>query len=852
MYFLISMYIKVFLSRHLKFNRAFFYTFTQCFKKSPMFKNYLKIALRNLFREKRYSTINILGLGVGVAVALLLGLYAREEWSFDRFHSKQDRIHRVWVKEHYQGEVFFNTVTPVVLAGVLEDNFPEVEATLQYIQINNLVKKGSEVSQEPVHVITPSVFEIFDFELLEGDPAGALDGLRKVVLTPAAARKYFGDGPALGQALSIQLNGQWEEFTVSGIIREAPANSSLQYNMLIPYENMKTLFSERALTSWTFVYPETYVLLKEGVDAQALQEKMAPVIDGQVVRIYKAGEYVVGLQPLPDIHLNNDFPQGIAAVSDHRYPMILSGIALLVLLLGVVNFVILAIGRSVSRAKEVGVRRVAGAMRRQLMQQFWSESVVVTLLAVVLGVLLAQLCLPAFNRIAGKALSIPYTFSSLALFLSGGLALGLLAGAYPALVVSGFSPLRAIKGKITKIGRGRQMLLRGLVSFQFVLSLCLIICTMVMAFQLRFLQQKNLGFDKEQVVILPYQATPTADHGTAAIYADGREAESRLRQELNGERGVLAVAASAHALGFPGWTTLGYTDPSTQQYRNFSYNTVGENYLETMGIGLAAGRSFSPDIPGDREKAVVVNEAMADAFGWRGLVGQQLPPPFEAFQLIGIAEDFNFRSLHAGIGPLLMSMSPRSVYEVVSDASYEDLPIPKIAIRLAGGNVPATLESVRRAWAKVAPEQPFDFAFVNDALDAQYRSEQHLSSLLSWATGLAILIACLGLFGIATLTTARRTKEIGVRKVLGASVGQLVLTLNKPVTYMVLLASVIAAPVAYLLMRRWLQGFAFHVAINPAWFLLAAALALALAWLSVSWQSVKVARGNPVEALRYE
>ncbi|MCB0598507.1 MAG: ABC transporter permease [Lewinellaceae bacterium] len=817
-----------------------------------MLKNYLKIALRNLLREKRYSTINILGLGIGVAVALLLGLYAREEWSFDSFHSKKDRICRVWVKEHYQGEVFFNTVTPVVLAGVLEDNFPEVEKTVQYIQVNNLVKKGSEVSQEQMHVITPSVLEVFDFELLEGDPKDALEGLRKVVLTPAAARKYFGAGPALGQTLSVQLSGQWEEFTVSGIIREAPANSSIQYNMLIPYENMKTLFSDRALTSWTFVYPETYVLLKEGVDAGVLQEKLAPVIDKQVVRIYKAGEYVVGLQPLADIHLNNDYPQGIAAVSDHRYPMILSGIALLVLLLGVVNFVILAIGRSVSRAKEVGIRRVAGALRRQLMQQFWSESAVVTLLAVVVGVLMAQLCLPAFNLITGKSLSIPYTLSSLGLFLSGGLALGLLAGAYPALIVSGFSPLRAIKGGITRLGRGRQMLLRGLVSFQFVLSLCLIICTMVMAFQLQYLQQKNLGFDKEQVVILPYQAAPTADYGTAAIFADGREVESRLRQELDGEPKVLGVAASAHALGFPGWTTLGYTDPSSQQYRDFSYNAVSENYLETMGIGLAAGRSFSADIPSDREKAVVVNESMAGAFGWGDLVGQQLPPPFEGFQLIGILKDFHFHSLHTEIGPLMMGMNPTSLYQVVSDVNYGDLPIPKLALRLAGGDVPATLETIKQAWNKVAPGQPFDFTFLNDALDAQYRAEQHLSTVLFWATGLAILIACLGLFGIATLTTVRRTKEIGVRKVLGASVAQLVFTLNKPITMMVLLASVIAAPIAYLLMQRWLQGFAFHVAINPAWFLLAAALALALAWLSVSWQSVKTARGNPVEALRYE
>ena len=817
-----------------------------------MLKNYLKIALRNLSREKLYSTINILGLGIGVAVALLLGLYAREEWSFDSFHSKKGRIHRVWVKEHYQGEVFFNTVTPVVLAGVLEDNFPEVEKTVQYIQVNNLVKKGSEVSQERVHVITPSILEVFDFKLLEGNPQKALEGLRKVVLTPPLARKYFGDGSALGQTLSIQLNGDWEEFTVSGIIEEAPANSSLQYSMLIPYENMKTLFSERALTSWTFVYPETYVLLKEGVDASALQEKMTPVIDQQVVKIYKAGEYVVGLQPLPDIHLNNDYPQGIASVSDHRYPMILSGIALLVLVLGMVNFVILAIGRSVSRAKEVGIRRVAGALRRQLMQQFWSESVVVTLLAVALGVLMAQLCLPAFNLITGKSLSLPYSISSLALFLGGGLALGLLAGTYPALIVSGFSPLRAIKGKITKMGRGRQLLLRGMVSFQFVLSLCLIICTMVMAFQLKFLQQKNLGFDQEQVIILPYQATPTADHGTAAIFADGREVESRLRQELNGRQEVLGVTTSAHAVGFPGWTTLGYTDPSTQQYRSFSYNAVSANYLETMGIGLAAGRSFSADIPSDLEKAIVVNEAMADAFDWKGLVGQQLPPPFESFQLIGIMKDFHFHSLHTDIGPLMIAMSLGTVYQVVSDASYEDLPIPKLAIRIDGGNVPAALLAIRKAWNKAAPGQPFDFTFLNDALDAQYRAEQHLSSVLSWATFLAILIACLGLFGIATLTTVRRTKEIGVRKVLGASVAQLVFTLNKPITLMVLLASVIAAPIAYLLMQRWLQGFAFHVAINPAWFLLAAALALVLAWLSVSWQSVKTARGNPVEALRYE
>jgi putative ABC transport system permease protein len=817
-----------------------------------MLRHYFKTGLRNLLRERSYAAINLTGLSVGAAAVILIFLFVRDEWTHDAFHSEHKRIYRAWVKEHYEGEVFFNTVTPFVLAPTLADNFPEIERVAQYVVTGNLVRRGEFSDQEAVHVATPSFLELFDFPLSEGDAATALSDPNHLLLTPAMAAKYFGGADPFGQAIDLQMGAEWRQFQVAGLIAPAPGNSSIRFDFIIPFETLRQRFSERMFLSWTNVSPETYVLLRDGVDPRALEAKIAPVIDGQVAQIYEPGEYQVGLQPLTDIHLNNAFPAGIAVVSDWRYPYILSATALMILLLAGINYVTLALGRSVARAKEVGVRKVSGATRLQLMRQFWTETLLLTALAAGIGLLLAELVLPLFNDLAGKQLRIGYGLATILLLGGLTLLLGLAAGAYPALILSGFSPLKTMRGALGQPGRDRLPVLRGLVGFQFVLSIGLLTCVLVMLQQLRFLQNHNLGFDRDQMLTLRYSVSPSQSKPLHEIYREGLQKAELLRAELALEPGVKAVTTSSHTFGTPGWMRVGYTDPASNVFKRFFLQAVDYDYIPTMGIELAAGRNFSQESGVDAASALIVNETMARAFGWEDLLDQPLPAPFEQFRLTGIARDFNFSSLHSRVEPLAMAISQFPVREVISDLTFEDSPVPKITVKLAGGDVPAAIGAVGRAWKKVAPEQPFRFAFIDEALERQYQAERRLSAVLTLGAALAIFIAALGLFGIATLAAARRTKEIGVRKVLGAGVWDIVLLLNKSFTALVLAAAAVAALPAWLFMRQWLADFAYRVALSPLIFLAAGMAALFVAWAAVSFQSLKAAAQNPADSLRSE
>ncbi len=817
-----------------------------------MLKNYLKVAIRNLFKEKLYSFINILGLSAGVGVVILMALFVKDEWTFDQFHTKSDRIYRAWVKEKFEDQLFFNTVTPFILTPTLEENFAEIESIVQYLPLNTVVKKDDFNDQENIFMISSHFLDVFDFKLIEGDRGSLLQDLRQIIITPDIARKYFGTEDPIGQSLSVSLGDKEELFAVAGLIEAPPSNSSLQFDLLISAENSKTISSERARQSWTNVYPETYVLFKEDVEMGAFEEKLQPFMDKQIAEIYPPGAYQVGFQPLTDIHLNNEFPVGTAQVSDWRYPYILGGVALLILLLAAINFITLSIGRSVSRAKEVGVRKVSGATRLHLIMQYWSESLVVAIIAILGGVFLAELALPVFNGLAGKELVLTYTPVNLLFFLGLTLLIGLAAGSYPALVVSGFNPIKAIRGYVSKLGSERHIVLRGLVGVQFVLSVGLIACTMIMQQQMRFLQKKNLGFAKEHQMVLPYKGQPSQDKGLIDLYKEGKQKADRLEQELSARQDVPAFTTSAHTLGTPGWLSVGYTDPSSQRYRDFIVNAVDYDFLETMKIELVAGRNFTESITTDADKAVVVNETMAKNFDLEDKVGQPMPQPFEELQLIGIVKDFNFNSLHNAVEPLLMTMDLLSVLRRVSDMNSNDQPLIKMTMTIDGENVPETVGAIKTAWAKVAPDQPFNFSFIDDNLNLMYQAESRLSRILGLATLLAIFIASLGLFGIATMTVARRTKEIGVRKVMGATAADILILLNRRFTWMVLISSVVAAPLAYYFMQKWLTDFAYHVTINPLLFVLAAGLALVVAWLAVSYHSLKAATANPVKALRYE
>jgi len=811
-----------------------------------MLRNYFKIALRNLFKNKLYSAINLICLSIGTSVVILLMLYVNNEWTFDRFHQNHARIYRAWVKEHTPDQVFFNTFTPYVLGQELRDNFPEIAHLARYLTMNTQIKKGNFSERETVHVVEPQFLKMFDFPLLQGRADQVLTDLHSVVITPEMAEKYFSETAPIGKTLTVQIGEEWVDFTVRGIIEKAPENSSIQYDLLVPFDLSKTFVSEGGRSSWTNVMVETYIMLQKGASVEDFTAKIAPFIDDKVANDYKPGKYVVGMQALTDIHLNKDFPEGLVPVSDSRYPYILAGVALLILALACINFTTLAIGRSVSRAKEVGVRKATGAKRSQLMAQFWSEAVVTTFLAVILGLLIAQLSLPAFNLLTGKQLLIVYSLKTFGALLALTLLMGFLAGAYPSLVLSAFSPIKSLRGSLSSLGSNRHVVLRGLVGFQFVLSILLIICTLVMKQQMHFIQNKNLGFNKEQLVVLPYARTGAR---LTDQWLEGKTVQKRLLNELSGKAGMGEVTMSTHTFGTPGWMNLGYREQGNNRFRTFRQNGVDEHFLPMYGIELLEGRNFSEQNDAN-QRAVIINEAYAKSFGLK--MGAPMPVPFQDFTVIGIAKDFNFESLHTKVEPLVLAYDPISIVRLSSDMSFDDSPTPKISVKIKGDNLPAAMATLRLAWKKVAPDQAFDYTFVDENLDQLYRAETRLSNMISLAAALAIFIACLGLFGIATLSIAQRTKEIGVRKVLGASTLEIVFLLNKNFSLLVLGATVLAAPIALYFLQNWLADFAYHVNIQWWVFVLAGLGALLLTLLTVSYQSIRAALVNPVKSLKTE
>ncbi len=801
-----------------------------------MLQNYLRVALRHLRKQKGYAAINVLGLSIGIAGALLVGLFVREELAFDRFHEKADRIHRAWVLEDYgPDEQFFNTVTPHVLGPAMAAAFPEVERVVRFRPMGGAVLRGEQALDERFVLVDSAFFDVFSFDLLQGDAMTALARPDAVVLTDSAAYRHFGEVNPVGQPLIVRFGDEERSLVVTGIVANPPDASSLQFGALVPMAQIQGLASEGGLQSWFSVVAETYILLHEGASAAALEAKLPAMLKTALGPDFK-GSYVVGVQPLLDIHLNPEFPAGIAPVTDPRYLVILSTIALLLLLIACINFTTLAIGRSGERTREVGVRKALGAQREQLMGQFWGESLLLTAVALAIGVVLALVLLPQFNNLALRTLAFRLDLE-MALLLVGLLAVvGLGAGGYPAVVLSGFRPVEVLRGRVKmRAGGGVQ---RGLVALQFALSIGLLASTFVMASQLRFLQTKNLGFDADRVVMV----------WNAAPMQHGLEPLQPIRAALESESVVARVSASAFALG--GWAALGYTDEA-DRYRTFSANVVAPDFLETMQIRLSAGESFAAE-PGLAAQQVVVNAAYVEAFGLEDGVGRPLPEPFAAYTLVGVTEDFHFASLHDVVEPLVLVTNPGPLFQAAENVMFGSSPAYDVIVRLQPGPLPTAMAAIEAAWTRVAPDRPFNFAFLDDQLDAQYRDEQRLGEIVRVASWLAVLIACLGLFGLAALTTQQRTKEIGVRKVLGAGVPGLVALLSKDFATLVLIAFVVAAPVAYFLMGNWLEGFAYRVTLGPGVFLLAGGLALFIALLTVSYQALRAATADPVKSLRSE
>jgi putative ABC transport system permease protein len=808
-----------------------------------MFRNYLKIALRNLWKQRTYAFINVFGLAVGLAFCTLIFLYVREELTYDRFHEKHDRIYRAY-RASYDADGSMDRTDPYLpmpFAPAMAADMPEVEAYVRFWRQSYFLRRGDDILEERIVHTDPAFFDVFSFPLRRGDPATALVDLNSIVLTEASARKYFGDQDPMGQVLSVRMGEQYQDLVVTGVAADPPGNSSVRFDFLVPFARFVETFdwARERQESWNASAFLSYVLLKPGAtlagDAERLLQFRWKYYPEEVRERQAAGRWSgegfptrYRLQPLGDIHLNTAVSGGLTAPSDPRYAYILAGIALAVLFIACVNFMTLAMGRSARRAREIGVRKVVGAARGQIIMQFWGEALMLCSLALVVGMALADLSLPVFNTLTGKALQLNALYHWSSVLALGGVVLvtGLLAGSYPALVLSGFQPVEALKNRLQL--SGSNALTRSLVVGQFALSVFLIISTFVMLDQLDYLQTKNLGFDKEHVVVVELEG---ADRGLAL---------SRLREAVAQRPDIAGITGSSISFN-RGYARTGF-EYEGELKQVFVYR-VEQDYVDVMGMKLAAGRNFDPQLATDSTQAILVNEALVRDFGWTDPVGQRLTGLTESTEtdpvVIGVLEDYNFQSLESEVQPMMLNLAPNA------RADYA-------LIRINPVDVPATLAYLEATWQSIAPDVPFQHAFLDEDLNAQYRDSERWSRIVGYASFFAILIACMGLFGLTALIVAGRTKEIGIRKVLGASVANVMTLLSRDFVVLVLLGILIAVPAAYFVMQEWLTSFAFRITISPFLYVAAGVLALLVALGTVSVQAVRAALTDPVDTLRYE
>ena len=805
-----------------------------------MIRNYFKVAMRYLLRNKGYTAINILGLAIGITCCILIMLFVRSEWSYDKFHGKSDRIYRAWVLEHYEDQDdIIDIVTPLPLAGALQSSYAEIESTCRVFNLNTLVKTGEQSFSENIRMVDSSFFRIFDFALLEGNRNDPFPTSNSIILTEATAKKYFGKQDPIGKSIELQLANEKVMFSVSGIAKAAPEESSIKYNALISFSNGKYLFSPRAMQAWFSVNPETYVLLRKGADADKLGKKFPSMVKKNLGEAYKEGGYIVNLQPIKKIHLDTSLPAGIEPISNPKYSYVLLTIGILILLVACVNFITLSVGRSATRALEVGVRKVLGAERQQLIRQFWGEAILLTIISVILGIILAVLLVNPFNHLINRQLELQFDVGFIGYCILIIALIGLIAGIYPAIILSGFRPVEILKGKL-KLGNNTGLFRKGLITGQFVTSIAMIICTIVIGDQLDYLQNKDLGYQKEQVVIIP----------TNKPRLRGMELAERYRNELLKQPQVAGASVSLMSFSETPWVNVGYSDDKNI-YRSFQFNAVDPYFLKTMGIQLKEGRDFSADNPADYTSSMIVNEALVKMFEWKNGVGQKLPGSIEQ-QIVGVVKDFNYQSLHTPVQPLAMIIKPDSFFRRINDINFAAPLQPRISVRLKAGNLSANLNTLRQVWKTVAPDQEFEYRFLDESIAAQYTTEQRTGTIVKLASALSIFIACMGLFGLATLTVVRRTREIGIRKVLGASVSSVVKLLSKEFLILVLLAALVAFPLGWWAMNKWLEDFAYRVNIEWWVFVAAAIGALIIALLTVSYHAIKAALANPVKSLRTE
>ncbi len=792
-----------------------------------MLKNLIKIAVRNLWRHKTFSFINILGLAVGMAACFLIFLYVSFETSYDNFHSKSDRIYRVVTDTKTPSETITQGMTTTPIAINMKKDFPEVEDAVRLARDGFLVRKGAVKFQEKEAVMADSsLFNVFDFQLVSGNKNTALKEPMSIILSQTAAKKYFGNTNPLGQ--QVLLSGAAINATVTGIMKDIPENSQIKASIFVSMSSSKQIYGySTADSEWTNHNYYTYILLKPHTDAKTLEKKLPAFMEyhhGRQAKELQMQDFL-SMEPLRDVYLKSKRDGFVAGNINNVYTF--SIIAVFILLIACINFINLTTARSAERAKEVGIRKVAGAVRFQLAKQFIGESVIICLLAFAFSVTLCVLALPLFNQLAGKIISgsiFNNPLQVLALLILS-VFIGIVAGFYPSLVLSSYNPVNVLKGRFVTSQKGLS-LRKGLVVFQFTISICLIVATIVVYLQLHYMQNLNMGFSKEQEIVIDTNFDKNKD---------------AFKQSLSS---IPQVLSSSFSSSIPGSDcNSAYTEVENHagemQKTNLDLYFVDYDFINQYKLMVVAGRPFSKSFATDSTQAIIINESAAKLLGYSSAqqaIGRTFDQWGRKGKIIGVLKDFHYKSLQQAIQPLTMRIEPNS--------------IGLISVKVSASNLPATIKAIETKWNQIIPNRPFEYTFLDDFLDKQYRAEDNFGNLFFNFAMLAIFISCLGLLGLSSYNTVLRTKEIGVRKILGGSISSIVNLLSVEFLRLVLIAFVIAAPVAWYGMSKWLLEFPYRT--NVSWwvFALAGLASLMIAFITISFQAIKAATASPVKSLR--
>ncbi len=803
-----------------------------------MFKNYLKIILRNILKYKGYSIINILGLAIGIAACLLILIYVQDELSYDNFHKDGNRIFRIVLDVQNQAGQIEYATTPSSLALALKNESPQVDQVARLM--NNpeftIRYEDKKFNESRIFHTDPEIFEVFNIKFLQGDTTSCLNRPRTVVITEAIAKKYFGDKNPLGKLLDFG----YAKFEVTGIVKDVPYNSHLKFDFLLslkPFdnENWKTAGWENFDGQTNLTH--TYLKLKPGTDAKIFENQIKNISERYAggIRLKESGSqqnYL--LQSISSIHLHSNRHNEIEAPGSATDIAIFSAIAILILFIACLNFINLTTARSATRAKEVGMRKALGAFRSKLIKQFLGESLVLTFISLLIALVIIELSLPWFNALVHKELDFnPFSNVKNILYLIGiVLCAGLTAGSYPAFFLASFRPANILRGGSTDGMQGHSIR-KVLVIFQFAASIVLIVCTLIIYQQLRFMEKSDLGFDKDRLLVLPVPVGSLFD----------KNSEEFISSEFTRHHSIISATTTSF---IPGMTknlfkgSLKLVGEGDLKSYDMNIMMVDHDFINTYKIKLAAGRSFEKNRSTDSETTCLINEAVAKIFGWTSAeeaIGKRIED-FQEREIIGVIKNFHFQSLQYIIEPLVLMINPDFyVY---------------LTLRIDNQNIPETMAFVEKKWNKLFPNEPFAYHFFDDIFKIQYRADEKFGTIILIFAELAIFIACLGLLGLTLFTTERRTREIGIRKVLGSSISEIIFLLSKELIKWVIIANIIALPIGWYVMGRWLQNFAYRMTISWWTFILAGILALTIALLTVSYQSVKTAVANPVESLRYE